>query len=199
MSTTARRRVPPPTVILPSGRVQAPIDVTRATGVGSLAHLVISLLAPAAKESPARTSDACLALAHQLAAPSPRSKANAVLAAGFANEYLLTVRPSPAWTVLGVEYDTGDGRVDLAYRNAMTEVVFFDEIKTTHVPSAVLNRDWISQAHRYAAAGMAKLGLCVAGTRLTPLGSRHLTALVTADGRVRQFTPSTDAPLPVRT
>lgn len=197
MSPTRRLDTPAPslTVMLPSGPVPVPVSAAKPVGVGTLAHLVIGLLAPSVEGSPERIADSCLTLAHELAAPSPRSRGNAVLAAGFAVEYLRLLRPVPPWTVLGVEYDTGAGRVDLAYRNPRTRAVFFDEVKTTHVPLVQPSREWIQQTRRYSAAGVAEFGSRFAGTRLLPLGSRHLTALVAGDGQIVSVTPSPDEPL----
>lgn len=196
MSPAPRRRTPSlPTVVLPSGRVDVPVSVAKPTGVGTLAHLVIALLAPTTDScSPARLTDSCLALAHELAAPSPRARANSVLAAGFAAEYLRTLRPQAPWDLLGVEYDTGAGQADLAYQNTRTGAVFFDEVKTTHVPYSQPSPDWVDQALRYAVAGAERFGGRFKGTRLLPLGSRHLTVLVSATGRATPLAPTLTAP-----
>jgi hypothetical protein len=171
------------------------VSAAKAIGVGTLAHVVIGLLAPTDDLSPARLADTCWALAHELAAPSTRTRGNAVLAAGFAVEYLRSLRPVAPWRVLGVEYDTGAGRADVAYRNSRTGAVLFDEVKTTHVPFAQPSPEWLDQARRYATAGAERFGTRFRGTRLLPLGSRHLATLVSGNSRVAPLAPTPDEPL----
>ena len=73
--------------------------------------------------------------------------------------------------------------------------MFFDEVKTTHVPYMQPGPDWLSQAHRYSVAGAERFGSLFRGTRLLPLGSRHLSALVSANGRNALLSPTPAAPL----
>jgi hypothetical protein len=51
--------------------------------------------------------------------------------------YLRRFAPTEPWSLLGCEFDTGNGRTDLAWQHAEIGEVFFDErSRPTTAPSA---------------------------------------------------------------
>lgn len=100
-------------------------------------------------------------------------------AASLSTRYLTEFPPMPPWRLLGVEYDTGEGRVDLAWVNDTTGEVFFDEVKTSRVANGrQVPPTWLSQAGRYSAAGTDRFGAAFLGTRLVPLMAAGTARLV---------------------
>ncbi|MGY1632946.1 hypothetical protein ACI784_14685 [Geodermatophilus sp. SYSU D01186] len=114
-------------------------------------------------------------------------------AAGHAATYLRRLTPT-GWALLGCEFDTGNGRVDLAWQHGDGRV-FFDEVKTVNRPIGLLTSSWVDQAARYARGGKDRYGAAFVGVRLLPIGSLHCTALVRADGTFSRLSPTSVEPL----
>lgn len=150
---------------------------------GILAHALIAVVAPAL---PTLTDITLAERLHDLAGAMTsgenvnRRRVLAATGAGHAAAYLRRYAPVEPWTLLGCEFDTGNGRVDLAWQHTDTGQVFYDEIKTTNRPVAVLPSEWLDQVARYAAAGADQHCDSFAGVRLVPLGSLHHLSLHTA-------------------
>lgn len=160
-------------------------------------HAVVSILAPLAEQFTAvGLVEVTLGLSRGLCAPGRMHRRNSTLVAGFAAEYLRGVaRPRAPWDCVDTEADINGGVVDLVWQHRDTGLVFIDEVKTTQVPRARLDKAWLEQADRYAVAGTAKWGDRFLGVRLVPLGSMHLTTLVTPEGSRRLVVPSVADPL----
>lgn len=147
--------------------------------VGSIAHWLVGThvsLVTNRSESDAHVSPGLLAALHACAtsmvsdASTPnRRRVVATEAAGFAYRYLVGLVPAWPWRFIDVEYDTGDGLVDMAWQHRRTGQVFFDELKTTRLPGGRVPQNWLAQARRYATAGRARFGDAFLGTRLVPL------------------------------
>lgn len=100
-------------------------------------------------------------------------------AASLAYRYLTELPPAAPWRLLGVEYDTGAGPVDVAWVHEETGEVFFDEVKTSRVVNGRQTpASWVDQARRYATAGTARFDDLFLGVRLVPLVGAHATRLV---------------------
>jgi hypothetical protein len=107
----------------------------------------------------------------------------ATQAASLASRYLTDFVPDLTWRLLGVEHATSRGRVDLAWVHDQTDIVFFDEVKTSRVTNAnTLPASWVTQARRYSAAGAEQHEDRFLGTRLIPLMALDSARLVPAQG-----------------
>lgn len=151
--------------------------------VGAAAHALIGLLVPVVDAlAPAAVVETCLALARACCAPGRMRIANSVRVAGYAIEYLNgPCRPRSPWVCLGVEFETGGGRVDVAWRSDVDGTVFYDEIKTTRTARRSPDQGWVQQCARYAASGTRLHGSQFLGVRLLPLGSLGASRLVQPD------------------
>lgn len=117
-------------------------------------------------------------------------------AASLAHRYLCEFPPSRPWRLLGVEFDTGDGPVDLAWVNDTTGEVFFDEVKTSRVSNGrQVPPVWLEQAHRYASAGDARFAEAFLGTRLVPLMAADTVRLIRHRRPVARLAPTPAEPL----
>lgn len=117
-------------------------------------------------------------------------------ACSLAYRYLTQFPPAAPWRLLGVEYDTGCGRVDLAWANDTTGEVFFDEVKTSLVHHGrSVPRTWVSQASRYSEGGHVRFGETFRGTRLVMLTGADITGLVTHQDPVVMLSPTATEPL----
>lgn len=178
-----------------SGQLQ---DVhAQQSDIGVISHMVIGLVAPVAETiAPSLLVEAVLVLSRAACAPGRQHRRNSTLVAGYVAEYLGgACRPRGPWRCLGAEYDTGAGRVDLAWQHSRTRAVFYDEIKTTLVARRAPEAAWLEQARRYAHAGAVKHGTAFVGVRLLPLGSMGAAVLVAPDGDLAPLRPSLRAPL----
>lgn len=143
---------------------------------GILAHALIAVVAPVL---PTLTDITLPERLHDLAGAMTsgenvnRRRVLAATGAGHAAAYLRRYAPVAPWALLGCEFDTGNGRVDLAWQHTETGQVFYDEIKTTNRPVGSIPPEWLEQVHRYATAGADQHGDAFAGVRLVPLGSLH--------------------------
>lgn len=167
------------------------------TDIGTGSHVLIGTLAPVADAvDPIYLTEAILILSRLLCSPGRQHRRNATLIAGYAAEYLRgPARPRPPWQCLGVEYDTGHGPADLAWHNPDSQVVFYDEVKTTLVARRAPEDSWIDQCRRYAEAGRTRFGDRFAGVRLLPLGSMNTATLVQPDGTMEPIQPAAVDPL----
>ncbi|NYD40026.1 hypothetical protein [Nocardioides panaciterrulae] len=146
---------------------------------------------------PSNLLERMYAVAYALIEANPNAtRVLATEAASLAFRYLTEFPPRPPWRLLGVEYDTGEGPVDLAWANTSTNEMFFDEVKTSRVatgrqvPSA-----WLAQTRRYAAAGAAAMGESFLGVRLVPLMAADTARLVRHGEPVRLLAHTAEAPL----
>jgi hypothetical protein len=156
----------------------------RPNDAGVLTHALIAVLAPVLPTlTDVTLSERLFDLAGAMVSGENvnRRRALAATATGHAAAYLRRFAPSSPWRLLGCEFDTGNGRVDLAWKHTVTNIVFYDEIKTTNRSVAALSQDWLVQANRYATAGRAEHGDNFAGVRLVPLGALHLMSLCLPD------------------
>ena len=164
------------------------LDDTAATpsAVGAAAHALIGALVPVVDAlDPTAVVETCLALARRCCVPGRIRIANSVRVAGYAIEYLNgPCRPRAPWRCLGVEFPTGDGRVDVAWKHEVNGHVFYDEIKTTRTARRSPDAAWVQQCARYAVAGAQQHGHDFLGVRLLPLGSLGASRFVKPDASV---------------
>lgn len=168
----------------------------RPQDAGILTHALIALLA---SELPRLTSVTLPERIHDLAGALVsgdnvnRRRVLLSTAAGHAATYLRRLAPT-TWSLLGCEFDTGNGRVDLAWQHDDGRV-FFDEVKTVNRPVNALTPSWIEQAARYARGGSDLYDAQFVGVRLLPIGSLHCAAIVQADATVARLSPTPAQPL----
>ncbi len=124
-----------------------------------------------------------------------RRRVLAAEAVSLAHKYLTRLAPAEPWRLLGVEYETGDGAVDLAWEHGEDGRVLFDELKTSRVATNKVPQGWLEQVRRYAAAGAAQRPASFVGVRLLPLNRMHLARLVSATGPAVRLSPTTSEPL----
>lgn len=85
-----------------------------------------------------------------------------------AGSYLARYRPGPDVAFVGTEVPVKGGRIDIAWRHPHLGT-FFDEIKTSRHPQAVLAGDDLEQVSRYVRSGVVLHGSRFAGVRYIPL------------------------------
>lgn len=128
-----------------------------------------------------------------------RTRVLATEAASYAYRYLTTFVPDAPWRLLGVEYDTGSGEVDLAWTDDTSGQVFFDEVKTSRVHDGRRPEPkWVTQCRRYAAAGTDRFGERFIGVRLLPLMPTSVARLVLVGAPLRVLSPTAADPLLVK-
>lgn len=186
---------------MPSLTLPKDLSGYRPNDAGIVAHAIVAILSPhlhnlTAVALPERVLDVAGALVN--GDNINRRRVLMLTAAGHASVYLRTLAPASPWELLGAEFDTGNGHVDVAWSNTETGEVFFDELKTTNRAISMINNVWLGQVRRYAEAGADKHGETFLGVRLLPLGSLHLSVLVGADGSRTPITPSPSTPLQPR-
>lgn len=168
----------------------------RPQDAGILTHALIAMLVP---ELPRLTPVTLPERIHDLAGALVggdnvnRRRVLQSTAAGHAATYLRRLAPT-SWSLLGCEFDTGNGRADLAWQHEDGRVLF-DEVKTVNRPVAVLTESWIDQAARYARGGEVRFGTQFVGVRLLPIGSLHCSALVRGDATFSRLFPTPSQPL----
>lgn len=181
-------------VIVKSSTLTSPLSGTGAGHLGLLTHTLVATHAPlfAAGAAVPDLVPPMVEMAHRLIdANTNRRRAVAAEAVSLARTYLAQAAPTGAWALLGVEFDTGDGPVDVAWQHPDGRV-FFDEIKTSRITGGQVAPSWMQQVHRYSKAGQAAFGDAFVGTRLLPLSAMRLARLVT-----EPFVPSVPvAPTP---
>ncbi len=79
-----------------------------------------------------------------------RRRVLAAEAVSLAHKYLTRLAPTAPWRLLGVEYETGNGAVDLAWEHDSDGRVLFDELKTSRVATNKVPQGWLEQVRRYA-------------------------------------------------
>lgn len=182
-------------VLLPALSLKQPLSGYRPSDAGVLTHLLIAIVAPSLPTLtdvtlPERLHD----LAGGLVGGENVNRRRVLLAtgAGHAAAYLRRYAPIDPWRLLGCEFDTGNGRVDLAWEDTSNGTVLYDEIKTTNRPVAMVPPAWLTQVARYTNAGQEQHGDAFAGVRLVPLGSLHLLSLFRPGGTVPLSPTRTD-------
>ncbi|RBY92679.1 hypothetical protein [Blastococcus sp. TF02A-30] len=123
-----------------------------------------------------------------------RRRVIATEAVSLAYRYLSALAPAPPWRLLGVEYETGRGPVDLAWANSEVGLVFFDELKTARTATRRLPGAWEEQTQRYTAAGRARFGAEFVGVRLLPINAMHLARLSSARKPWARLAPTPNDP-----
>ena len=169
-------------VLVKSSTLARPLSGSGAGHLGLLTHLLVATHAPRLSHgvSGADLVPSMIEVAHRLiAANTNRRRAVAAEAVSLARGYLTNCAPTEPWVLLGVEFDTGDGPVDVAWQDPDGRV-FFDEIKTSRITGGQVAPSWMQQVHRYSKAGRAQFGDAFIGTRLLPLSRMRLARLVTA-------------------
>lgn len=168
----------------------------RPQDAGILTHALIALLAPELRRlTPVTLPERVHDLAGALVGGDNVNRRRVLLAtgAGHAATYLRRLAPA-SWSLLGCEFDTGNGRADLAWQHEDGRV-FFDEVKTVNRPVAVVTPAWVEQAARYARGGLTKYGKDFVGVRLLPIGALHCSVLVVSDGTLVRLAPTPSSPL----
>jgi hypothetical protein len=168
-------------VIVNASTLSSPLSGTGAGHLGVLTHTLIATHVPllTCGATVADLVPPMVEVAHRLLdANTNRRHVVAVEAVSLARRYLTQGAPTTPWSLLGVEFDTGNGPVDLAWRHPDGRV-FFDEIKTSRIAGGQVAPSWMQQVHRYSNAGMATFGDAFIGTRLLPLSQMRLARLVT--------------------
>lgn len=181
VSPVARRRGPGSLgVVMPGMLPSRPTFTGRSTyDLGALTHGLIGAHAKSAAAHRNGNVDALLVSMEAIASAVIDANPNATKvlvaeASCLALRYLTDWRPAWPWTLIGVDHQTGAGRVDLAWLRHSDGAVLFDEIKTTRFagsppPAAA----WMAQAHRYATAGLKHLGPRFVGCRLIDLSGKR--------------------------
>ncbi|GIM63356.1 hypothetical protein Pve01_80240 [Planomonospora venezuelensis] len=191
-------------VLMPTLLPSRPTFTGRGTSdVGSLTHGLIGshVQSLTAREAtvvvPGDLLARMYAVAYAVIDANPNAtRVLATEAASLAYLYLTEFPPAGSWRLLGVEFDTGDGPVDLAWVNDRTGDVFFDEVKTSRVSNGRQpSPTWVAQAHRYSMAGSAQFGEAFLGTRLVPLMAANTTRLVRSLKPVVLLDPTVVEPL----
>lgn len=169
-----------------------------ASGIGTMAHSTIAILAPTAHTlNPDSLVETILVLARSVCPPGRMHRRNSTLVAGYATEYLRgRLRPRAPWMFLGAEMPVGSGaRVDLAWMHEPTGAVLFDEVKTTETARRRVDDQWVFQTRKYAMVGRERFGEKFLGVRLLPLGSMNVATFVTASGDLQPLVPTMTDPL----
>lgn len=167
--------------------------------IGSHAHFIThpALGDECSPEVPGDLLQRMYAVAYAVIDANPNAtRVLATEAASLANRYLNEFPPAAPWRLLGVEYDTGNGPVDLAWFNDTTGGVFFDEVKTSRVSTGrQMPPKWLDQTNRYTTAGAARFGEAFLGTRLVPLMAADMARLVRHRRPVVRLAPTAAEPL----
>ena len=171
-------------VIGPARILRSPLSGKNSSDLGLLTHTLVSTHAPLiAGGLPQDLVPQMYELAHGLLdANSNRRRVLAVQAAGLAYRYLNRLALSAPFQLLGVEYETGNGPVDVAWVHGENGRVVFDELKTSRVATQKMPKHWTAQVRRYAAAGQVQHGDAFVGVRLLPLDRWHLARFFPATG-----------------
>lgn len=176
-------------VLMPPIALPEVLSGYRPNDAGVLAHAVIAVLAPdfhllSEFELPERIWDVAGSFVN--GDNVNRRRTLVATAAGYVATYFRRFALRYPWELLGAEFDTTNGRCDLAWSH-VDDRVLFDEVKTMNRPQAALNPAWVKQAARYAIGGRNRYTDNFVGTRLIPLGSLHLATLVGPDGGLSQL------------
>ncbi len=170
----------------------------RAQDVGLLTHAVLAIVTPALRTiQPIDLVEYVLDVAGSLVNGENHNRRRSLqqTATGFACRYLRRFAPAEPWILIGAEFQTGQGRTDLAWQHPETGAVFFDEIKTHSGSIEHLSSNVLDQALRQAAGGYAKFGDDFKGVRVIPFGALHRTTLVRAANDRTLLAPTPQGPL----
>lgn len=189
-------------VLLPGLALPKELSGYRPQDVGLVTHAAIAILAPSARDLsldalPEHVLDVTGALVN--GDNVNRRRVLMLTAAGHVATYLRRFIPAEPWDLIGCEFDTGQGRTDLAWQNTQTGQVFFDEIKTHNRPITALSSQVVGQVKGQGEGGRALFGEAFAGVRLLPLGSLHLTSLIPPDRTRASLSPTASEPLRLTT
>ncbi|MCF6735235.1 hypothetical protein [Blastococcus sp. KM273129] len=184
-------------VIGPSRVLRASLSGRDGSDLGVLTHALVTTHAPLLATVP---PEELLGRMHGLArnlldANWNRRRVVAAEAVSLAHKYLTRLAPTAPWRLLAVEYQTGDGTVDLAWEHVESGRVLFDELKTSRIATRKVPEGWLHQARRYAAAGAAQHPSLFTGVRLLPLNRMHLARFVGLNGLTARLSPTTFEPL----
>lgn len=185
-------------ILMPAVALPSPLSGYRPQDVGVLTHALIAILTP---QLPTLTEVTLVERIHDVAGALVdgdnvnRRRTLVATAAGRAATYLRCLAPAEPWELQGCEFDTGAGRVDVAWRSRGTGAVLFDENKTTNRPLTALSREWLDQCTRYARAGAEHYGHAFCGVRLLAIGSLHSSVLVLPDATTVSLVPTRTQPL----
>lgn len=183
---------------MPSIALPKTLSGYRPQDVGLVTHAAIAILAPALPDlDPVTLSERVLDITGALVNGDNHNRRRVLMltAAGHVSTYLRRFAPTAPWELLGCEFDTGGGRTDLAWQNAETGVVFFDEIKTHNRSISEISVRVISQANGQAAGGVEQFGDLFAGVRILPFGALHLATLAHPSSKRILLSPTQAEPL----
>lgn len=185
-------------VIVPGLALPRTLSGYRPQDVGLVTHAALAIITPSLRTLspetlPERVMDVAGALVN--GENVNRRRVLMLTAAGHTATYLRRLAPEGPWELLGCEFDTGQGRTDLAWRNTETGEVFFDEIKTHNRPVTGLSPQTVAQAKRQGEGGLAEFGAAFRGVRVLPLGALHLAALIQPNQKRSFLRPTPAQPL----
>lgn len=172
-------------VIVKSSTLKSPLSGVSPADQGMVVHALIGAHVPhiAAGTTVAALLPHITQMARSLVqANANRRAAVAAQCVGLACRYLADLVPGSDWHLLGVEWDTGHGPVDVAWAHMATGAVLFDEIKTSRIVGNQISVKWRQQVNRYTAGGTEMFGDRFVGTRLLPLPTMRLARLVLGPG-----------------
>lgn len=153
--------------------LRAPLSGHAPTDRGTLTHTLVTTHVPLlAKGHSAQSLVEPMATMADLLLAGNRNRRAAVKssAVSLAHRYLtkFAVSATNGWHLLGVEFETGHGPVDVAWQHEPNGAVMFDEIKTSG-SAQWAQPEWIYQIARYNLGGLEQFGDLFIGTRLLPL------------------------------
>jgi hypothetical protein len=183
-------------VIGPDRVLRSPVSGAGGSDVGALTHALVSTHAPLLDGGlPSDVLARMNEFARALVDANPnRRRVVATEAVGLAYRYLTELAPAPPWRLLGVEFETGRGPVDVAWVHKGDDRVLFDELKTTRIATRKVPTSWSKQVSRYTAAGVEKYGVAFAGVRLLPINAIHLARLSRSSDFWVPVAPTPDDP-----
>lgn len=184
-------------VIGPVRLMRSALSGKESTDLGLLTHTLVSTHAPLVADGlPADVLARMTELARGLLDANPnRRRVVAAEAVGLAYRYLSDLSPRAPWLLLGVEFETGSGPVDVAWVHGDSGHVLFDELKTTRAATGKVPDKWREQVFRYAAAGRSQYGSDFAGVRLLPLNAMRLARVTRSAQRWVSSAPTAQEPL----
>lgn len=192
------RRPSPLGVLVPGLRLPKELSGYRPQDAGILTHAILAIVTPSLRDiDPGDLAEYLFDVSGSLVNGSNinRRRVLQMTASAHAHRYLRRYAPAPPWGLIGAEFQTGNGRTDLAWRNPETGRVFFDEIKTHNRPIGAIQPEVVAQADRQALGGLAQFGDDFAGVRVVPFGALHLVTLYHPQQKPRRLIPTPARPL----
>lgn len=185
-------------VLVPGISLPKELSGYRAQDVGLLTHAVLAIVTPCLRTiEPTDLVEHVLDVAGGLVNGTNHNRRRSLqqTATAYACRYLRRFAPAEPWQLIGAEFQTGEGRTDLAWQHGETGDVFFDEIKTHSRSIDRIGDEVIDQALRQAAGGFACFGAKFRGVRVLPFGALHHATLVRSATDRMGLAPTPDAPL----